>query len=139
MWVTGAAHHAFTILRGDLRSRRRARRLRAVVEPDRREIARGIWSQLPRRISPKRPRRKLPARSRVLQECVSHFRVDGGIDAAARRDRDRFFREPCATVSFRKDDAGTIARDEITAGGSDQFGECVRTSVTRASRNQKLI
>ena len=50
-----------------------------------------------------------------------------------------FFREPCGAVSFRKDDTGTIARDEVATGSSDEFCERVRTSVSRSNRNQKLI
>src|SRR5262245_26447557 len=54
----------------NLRSRWRARRLRNMVEPDRREITRQLQRDLSRGISRKRAWRELPARGRVLQESI---------------------------------------------------------------------
>src|SRR5262249_37042029 len=45
----------------------------------------------------------------------------------------------CRSFSFRKDDTETTARDEVEAGVSDKFGECVRVSVSRADWDQKFL
>src|SRR6266536_6668188 len=56
--------------RCNLRSRRRSRRLRAVVEPDRRQITRRVRRNVSRCIPSERSRRELPAHDGVLQESI---------------------------------------------------------------------
>src|SRR4029453_14646135 len=62
-------------IRHNLRSRRCARRLRALVEPDRREITGRLRRDVSRRISPERGWGELPDRGRVLQEGVWPLRA----------------------------------------------------------------
>ena len=70
------------------------------------------------------------------------FHISASVEELMRRRGEiatDFFANRVGLFPSAKDDTGTIARDEVTPGGSHEFGERVRASVSRPNRNQKLI